>query len=267
MPRAGLSHPTATTRQRIVEQLDSRFPTHNDRLDRELAELLTALEAPGVIPRTLRLLEEAGTQEQQIHFAMCLRDLPRGWTLSDQKRYLGWFARAGGQRGGITFGEYMGQIRGDAVSHLSASARHELADLLRERPAEEPYAELKRRRLRPEVDGERAVAGRCSQRGVGRSRAGPRGLRGGPLLPLPSVRGGGGHGRAGPDRCGAEVQHARLARSRDRAEPDHLGPVSCLPDRTEGRPRADGEDQGPERQHPGADGRPSGRRQLAHGRA
>jgi putative heme-binding domain-containing protein len=137
--------PDGVTRERILERLDSRFPTHNERLDRELAELLTAMEAPGVIPRTLRLLEEAGTQEQQIHFAMCLRDVSRGWTLSDQKRYFGWFARAGGRRGGMTFGEYMGQIRGDAVSHLNASARRELAELLRERPAEEPYAELKRR--------------------------------------------------------------------------------------------------------------------------
>jgi putative heme-binding domain-containing protein len=137
--------PDPATRERIVQQLDLRFPTHNDRLDRELAEVLTALEAPEVIPRTLTLLEDARTQEQQIHFAMCLRDLPRDWAVRDQKRYFGWFARAGDQRGGITFGEYVGQIRVDATRHLSARAKEELANLLRERPAKDPYLELKGR--------------------------------------------------------------------------------------------------------------------------
>jgi glucose/arabinose dehydrogenase len=139
-----LPHDRAT-RERIVRQLDPWFPTHNGRLDRELAEVLTAIEAPGVIPRTLRLLEEARSQEQQIHFAMCLRDLPRGWTLGDHKRYFSWLARTGGQRGGITFGEYVGQIRRDAVRHLGAEAKRELADLLRGPPAEDPYAGLKAR--------------------------------------------------------------------------------------------------------------------------
>jgi putative heme-binding domain-containing protein len=132
-------------RKRVVRQLDPWFPSRNDRLDRELAEILTALEAPGVIARTLRLLEEARTQEQQIHFAMCLRDVPHGWAAADQARYFGWISRTGAQRGGITFGEYLAQIRGDAVRHLDEAARHELADLLREPPAEDPYAGLKRR--------------------------------------------------------------------------------------------------------------------------
>jgi putative heme-binding domain-containing protein len=133
------------TRERIVRLLDPWFPTHNDRLDRELAEVLTAMEAPRVIPRTLRLLEEAWTQEQQIHFAMCLRDLSRRWTLSDHKRYFGWIARTVGQRGGITFGDYVGQIRRDALRHLSARDKGELAELLHERPVEDPYAQLKAR--------------------------------------------------------------------------------------------------------------------------
>jgi putative heme-binding domain-containing protein len=137
--------PDRPTREQIVRQLDLWFPTHNDRLDRELAEILTAIEAPGAIPRTLTLLEDARTQEQQIHFAMCLKDLPHGWALSDHKRYFGWFARAGDQRGGITFGEYVGQIRVDAGRHLGARAKRELANLLREMPPKDAYAVLKGR--------------------------------------------------------------------------------------------------------------------------
>jgi putative heme-binding domain-containing protein len=139
--------PDRATRDRIVRQLDPRFPTHNDRLDRELAEILTALDAPGVIPRTLGLLEEARTQEQQIHFVMCLRDVERGWTFDQRRRLFGWFARAGAQRGGVDFGEYVDQIKRDLVKPLDARQRAALADLIRERPPADPTVVLKKRAI------------------------------------------------------------------------------------------------------------------------
>jgi putative heme-binding domain-containing protein len=131
--------------RRVVQALSPRFPASDDRLDRELAELLTAMEAPGVIPRTLSLLEGARTQEQQIHYAMCLRDLRSGWTLEDRKRYFGWMAGGGGRRGGISFGEYLSRIRRDGAMHLDARVRQELGDLLLERPPKAPDALLKAR--------------------------------------------------------------------------------------------------------------------------
>jgi putative heme-binding domain-containing protein len=142
---ARLGPPDRGTRERIVGSLGPHFPSRTDRLDRELAEILTAPDAPDVIPRTLSLLEEATTQEQQIHLAMCLREVRRGWTLDERRRLFGWLARAGSHRGGLTFGEYLDRIRRDAMESLDARERDALADLLLQRPPEDPYAGLKRR--------------------------------------------------------------------------------------------------------------------------
>jgi putative heme-binding domain-containing protein len=142
-----LGPPDRATRGLIARALNPYFPTHNDRLNRELAEILSTLNAPDVIPRTLRLLDEARTQEQQIHYVMCLRDVERGWTLGHRQHLFGWFARAAAQRGGLTFAEYLDQIKRDAVSRLPAREREALADLLRERPPEDPYVGLKGRSL------------------------------------------------------------------------------------------------------------------------
>jgi putative heme-binding domain-containing protein len=142
-----LGPPDPGTRERILQQLSLRFPSDNDRLDRELAEILTALEAPGIIPRTLRLLDEARTQEQQIHFVMCLRDVKHGWTLDQRKRLLSWFAQASAHRGGVDFGDYLDQIRRNLVKQFDPHQETALADLLRERPPEDPYAGLKKRSL------------------------------------------------------------------------------------------------------------------------
>jgi putative heme-binding domain-containing protein len=131
----------------IVQHLDPRFPAGDDRLDRELAEILAALGAPGVIPRTLKLLQRAATQEQQIHYAMCLRDIQNGWTTAHRQRFFGWLARSGAHRGGFTFSEYMDRIRHDAVEHLDPTERETLADLIRVQRSEDPYATLQRRAL------------------------------------------------------------------------------------------------------------------------
>jgi putative heme-binding domain-containing protein len=132
-------------RRRIVDRLDRRFPSGNDRLDRELAEILSSLDAPGLIPRMLPLLERVTTQEQQIHLVMCLRDVRRGWTPDQRRSLFGWLHRSGSHRGGITFGEYMEGIRRDFRAQLDPREEAALGDLLRVRPAEDPYAALRRR--------------------------------------------------------------------------------------------------------------------------
>src|SRR5262249_7994761 len=85
------------------------------------------------------------SQEQQIHLAMCLRDVRRGWTADQRRSLFGWLVRAGGHRGGITFGEYMEGIRRDLRAQLDPREEAARGDLLRMRPAEDPYAALRRR--------------------------------------------------------------------------------------------------------------------------
>src|SRR5262249_32392663 len=47
--------------------------------------------------------------------------------------------------GGVDLGGYLQQIKREAVRHLGPSEKDALADLLRERPPQDPYAGLKKR--------------------------------------------------------------------------------------------------------------------------
>jgi hypothetical protein len=127
--------------------LDRRFPTGSDRLDRELAEVLTFLEAPELPARLVPLLDSAKSQEQQIHYAHCLTDVQEGWTSDLQRRFLKWHGRAAGQRGGVTFAEYQAELRERALARVPAAERPALAKLLESPPAPDPLAALRGRPL------------------------------------------------------------------------------------------------------------------------
>ena len=53
-------------RQSILSRLDERFPSGDRQQDRELAQLLVALRAPGIAGRILKELAEARTQEELV---------------------------------------------------------------------------------------------------------------------------------------------------------------------------------------------------------
>src|SRR5205085_4550098 len=74
-----------------TEKLDRLYPAGNELLNRELSQLLIYLEAPDVVPKTLALLDQAKTQEEQAHYVFYLRNLKSGWTLAQRKHYFEWF--------------------------------------------------------------------------------------------------------------------------------------------------------------------------------
>jgi putative heme-binding domain-containing protein len=74
-----------------IEKLDRLYPADNELLNRELCQLLIYLEAPGVVTKTLALLDKAQTQEEQAHYIFHLRNLKTGWTLDQSKHYFDWF--------------------------------------------------------------------------------------------------------------------------------------------------------------------------------
>jgi putative heme-binding domain-containing protein len=43
------------------------------------------------VTKTLKLLDQAKTQEEQAHYIFYLRNLPTGWTLEQRKHYFDWF--------------------------------------------------------------------------------------------------------------------------------------------------------------------------------
>lgn len=140
-----MGDPLDQTRQAIA-QLSSHFPAQDYRVSRELARLLAGAQIPDVVAPAVELMETAPTQEDQIHYALCLHAVKNGWTTDLRRRYFEWFLRAARLQGGNSFAPYLANIRQAAIDNMSEAERAELADLLARQPeTTDPYAELKAR--------------------------------------------------------------------------------------------------------------------------
>lgn len=154
-----LGAPSEAWKARVAERLASHFPADNDPENRELAQLLAYVEAPGVIETTLQLLEryagDAGTpvlaeavtarsedygptiarmrenmpQPQEIAYARSLSFVRDGWTLEQRRRYFQWFYEALGRSGGESYKGFLEAIRSDALERVPAEAQEALAEL------------------------------------------------------------------------------------------------------------------------------------------
>jgi len=143
----------------VIRDLDGVYPAKTWPLNRELSTLLIYLEAPQAARKTVALLKEAETQEEQIHYLVQLRQLKTGWSSADRKTYFGWFARARGAEAGLaeasvrrskhpeatlqwfkdagreysdgaSFPKFIVNLRAAALASLPESEREELAPLL-----------------------------------------------------------------------------------------------------------------------------------------
>jgi putative heme-binding domain-containing protein len=140
-----LGDPEKKARAAAVAHLNQYFPTDSERLNRELCQLLVFLDAPDIVGRTLRLLGRAPTQEEQLFYVMTLRVAASGWTPDRRADYFRWFERAAAIRGGVSFEEYLRDIKKAAVARLTPAERTALGELLAEKPRKDPYARLKAR--------------------------------------------------------------------------------------------------------------------------
>jgi len=83
--------PDADLAKLAIEKLDRLYPNDNEYMNRELSQLLIYLDAPGVVTKTLSLLDKARTQEEQAHYAFYLRTMTNQWTMEQRKHYFDWF--------------------------------------------------------------------------------------------------------------------------------------------------------------------------------
>jgi putative heme-binding domain-containing protein len=131
-----------------IEKLDRQFPAKSWPLNRELSQLLIRLGAPGVAAKSLDLLANAQTQEEQIHYLIAMRDLKSGWTMDQHAAYFGWFngdrksirhsaetlkwfADAGrAYSDGSSFPRFIANIRKAAAAALGDAERGELAAII-----------------------------------------------------------------------------------------------------------------------------------------
>ncbi len=136
---------SVTIRGEIAKRIAPLFPTQVPRLDRQLAEMMSFLKIPNSLDRLLDHLQTTKTQEEQIHYIMCLRDLESSWSLDQWRRLFRWFQLTAEQRGGVLFGDYLDQIRLTFEERLSEQQKDLLSKLLERPDQTDPYEKLKER--------------------------------------------------------------------------------------------------------------------------
>src|SRR5205814_8221408 len=127
-------HPSEEARQRLIASLDPHYPSRSRLLNAELCQMLVYLEAPGVAGKTLKLLAEAPTQEEQMEYAKSLRMLKTGWTPEQRRAYFSWFLKAANYKGGASFSAFVRNIKTDAVATLTESEKVALNPILDAKP-------------------------------------------------------------------------------------------------------------------------------------
>lgn len=115
-----LSPPTEEQRQATIKQLDHFFPGDDSQVNRELAMVLVYLRAPGIVDRCVEQMQRASAQEDQIHYAFCLREVKEGWNDATRRAYFQWFFDVASARGGSVVRGIPGQ---HSQSRLGESQR------------------------------------------------------------------------------------------------------------------------------------------------
>jgi putative heme-binding domain-containing protein len=130
-----LAGPDAAARHRLIARLDAHFPAKTYEVNADLCRMLVYLEAPGVVGKSLRLMAAAPTHEEEMDYALALRVLRTGWSLSERKQYFAWYQKAAGYKGGQTFQETLSRMKRDAIATLTPQEKQDLKPLLETTPA------------------------------------------------------------------------------------------------------------------------------------
>ena len=141
-----LGAPEGEEAAKVIEMLDPHFPASDEELDAELCRVLSYLDAPSVVQKTIALMKvtkakamaydkemlarhEFGQEilksmantpnVQNIHYAYCLRRVQKGWDLTSRKFYFSWLNDTMTKSGGKSFVGSIRAIREDAIKHLA----------------------------------------------------------------------------------------------------------------------------------------------------
>lgn len=114
--------------QTAIARLSPHYPARSFAVNRELAQLLVHLGAPGVVERTMALLEGSGEPAEQLWYALCLREAG-GWTQAQREDYFRWFGKAKAFRGGNSLQKVILKIRDLALEKAPQEQRASLLAL------------------------------------------------------------------------------------------------------------------------------------------
>jgi putative heme-binding domain-containing protein len=132
----------------ILTQLDKEFPGRDALVNRELAVVLVGLRAEKIVDRCVGQLGLASAQEDQIHYAFCLREVKEGWSDDTLRGYYKWFFDVATARGGASFGGFLANIRNVAMQNITAEQKSKLGELAGDLPSpRDPLADYTPRPL------------------------------------------------------------------------------------------------------------------------
>ncbi|MCM8527414.1 MAG: c-type cytochrome [Lentisphaeraceae bacterium] len=114
----------------IVDSFDSKFPTANADLNKELCQILVYSGSEKVVAKTVELLITVPSQEEQIHYAKSLRFAKKGWSDDNYKKVFNWFAISSSYGGGASFKIFIDEIKKDTLKLLSEEQKKKYADAI-----------------------------------------------------------------------------------------------------------------------------------------
>lgn len=145
-----MGEPQANVRTKLINYLNPYYPAESNATNRGLSKLLVYLEAPGVVEKTITLLESAEDKEsektasqssdlilrnpqygmdiagmlskvppaQQTYYATVLSEADYGWTPELHEKYFTWFKGAFGYKGGVSYVGFINKARQAALTHV-----------------------------------------------------------------------------------------------------------------------------------------------------
>ncbi len=126
--------PDAARLASLTAKLDPLFPSKSREENWLLCETLVYLESPSVAEKSMALIANAPSQEEQIEYGRSLRMLKNGWSIDSREAYLTWLLRAANYRGGASFEKFIEFIRNDALETLTEDEKNSFAELLAKKP-------------------------------------------------------------------------------------------------------------------------------------
>lgn len=147
-----MGSPEGAMREQLISYLNPHYPANTNALNRGLSKLLVHLEAPGVVEKTIALLQTAEDEEaektasqssdlilrnpqygmdiagmlakvppaQQTYFANVLSEADYGWTPELHEKYFTWFKDAFGYKGGVSYVGFVNKMRQAALTKVPA---------------------------------------------------------------------------------------------------------------------------------------------------
>lgn len=127
-----LGKPDAATARAVAARFDPLFPSASTPVNRELSQLLVYLQSPGIVAKCMAQLAKSTTQEDQLHYALVVRNLKDGWTADQRKAYFSWINLAmANYKGGASFKKFLARIQQDAIATLTDDEKKILDPILK----------------------------------------------------------------------------------------------------------------------------------------